>query len=209
MLSQNVKKTLSAYSINDVYDDVVSSVISEPNVSYMSSQESECRQLPLQYSTSAYDIALFQRKFLDLWNSEEHYFVALLHHTSFEDGMDNVAIDFVRKFSALNVMLTCIGLYSVRGKYMNDFVVLNGLIRIIAYLDLPYELCVACIPMIGEALNSRNIECQESAIMLCETWNTKECADALEMALKDGYINTTAIYRYASDVLNEILVNLC
>ena len=127
-------------------------------------------------------------------------FVNLLHHTVFEDGMNNPAIDIVRRIYQLEPYMTVTWLYGVYGMSQNDHVVIDGVLRIIAFLEIPSDVAVSFIPMLSLALLDESINCQEAAIMICEVWRSKECLEALQKAT----ISDSPLKDYADSVISEI-----
>lgn len=155
-------------------------------------------------STSTIDIYNKQMRVYEAMSEKIPWFVNRLHHTCFEDGMRNPSIDFVEQLYKYNPFVTNTWLYAVYASNMRDERVIEGLLRIVAFLELPQSLVSSLIPLVRLGLLDNSLNCQEAAIMLCETWRTKECLDVLMQAdLQDSFLK-----RYADELTEELKVEL-
>lgn len=159
---------------------------------------------PNYNSTSTEDSFLVQLKKLEVLNQETPRFISLLHHTDFEDGMSNPAIEFVDKLFTKSPSLLVTWLYSVYACANKDSIVIDGLLRIIAFIEMPYAFMKSFLPMIELALNNSTINCQESAVMLCEVWRTSECLELL----KHTTYTDPLIQSYAESIILELIKEL-
>lgn len=152
------------------------------------------------FSTSTSDIFMLAEQRFKEKTPAISAFVNLLHHTAFEDGMSNEAIEIVKKLVGYDPFLTVAWLYSVYGSCQRDSVVIDALLRIIAFLEFPQSLSLCFIPMTRLAMLDASIHCQESAIMLCEVWRTKECLTLLQ----DAPIDDPLLKSYAESIIAEL-----
>ena len=151
-----------------------------------------------EYSTETTDLWHNDIKLLEFWQREIPIFVNLLRHTTFEDGEVNDAILWVENFYEKNPSITVLWINSIYAVNQQDSLVLDGLIRIIGFIEIPQTLALAFVPLIKIALD--NEDCQESAIMLCEIWRSAECLEAL----KNSKIRNEVLKKYATDVSLEL-----
>lgn len=152
------------------------------------------------YSTNTFDLVEIQRKRFEEIMPNSFSFVNLLHHTVFEDGMSNLAIEIVKRVYMLEPYMTVVWLYQIYGANQHDSEVLDGILRIIAFLEFPTDIALSFTPLLRLALVDESIHCQESAIMLCEVWRTQECVEAL----KNAKYSDPLLKDYAASVLSEI-----
>lgn len=136
---------------------------------------------------------------LEEFNRKQQKFVYLLHHTNFEDGIDNEATEF---FYGLFKQDPCISLFWLSGVYTDnqeDVAVIEGILRIISLLDaVEYRKYV--LPLVKASFNDQNIEVQEAAIMVAENWRNKMCLDALQT----NKFASTWIQDYANQIIEEL-----
>lgn len=131
-------------------------------------------------------------------------FISIIQHTTFEDGMNNEAIEIVEAYYNRNSFATIMWINSLYGKFAGDEHVIDSLLRIIAFIEFPIRLEQTFIPMVRAALSDISMNCQESAIMVCETWRTAECLKALE----DTVFSTAYIGEYAHKIIDELKTEL-
>lgn len=169
-------------------------------IAYSDNNSTRVRKRANPYSTSTEDIMLIAERRFRKETPSIPAFVNLLHHTAFEDGMSNDAIELVKKLACKDPYVAISWLYVVYGYNFNDSIVIDGVLRIIAFLEFPQVLSASFIPMMRLALLDDVVNCQESAIMLCEVWRTKECLDALN----DAHISDPLLKSYAKNVIIEL-----
>lgn len=156
------------------------------------------------YSTNIYDLYEIKRRRFKSIMPDKMAFANLLHHTVFEDGMSNSAIELVRRIYLIEPYMTIVWIYQLYGLFPKDSYVLNGILRIIAFLEFPEEDALSFIPLLRLSLIDESIHCQESAIMLCEVWRSAECYEALKEAKFSDYI----LKNYAESVMKELSIEL-
>ena len=116
-------------------------------------------------STSQKSINYQNNEFFDFLRSKEEYFITILHRCDFEDGMKNDAIVFIQQNLRQNESVTCNWLNEIYGKYLDDKLVLCGILRIVAFVRIRnYDSTF--VPMILASLKDPSIDCQEAALML-------------------------------------------
>lgn len=131
-------------------------------------------------STDTRDMLHNETLLLEQWQAEIPLFINLLHHTVFEDGESNSAIEWVEKYYRVSHSVTILWIYSIYSQHQENSFILDSLLRIISFIEIPQCMSLTLVPLIKLALHED--DCQESAIMLCEIWRSKECLDALEHA---------------------------
>lgn len=150
-------------------------------------------------STSTSTQRQMNLELLEEFNKQKAKFVYLLHHTNFEDGLDNEATEF---FSKLFKKDPCISLFWLSGVYtdnMTDIAVVEGILRIISMLDA-VEYRKYILPLVKASFNDKNVEVQEAAIMVAEKWRNKMCLEALQTTS----FASKWIKEYANQVMNEL-----
>lgn len=136
---------------------------------------------------------------LEEFNKKQAKFVYLLHHTNFEDGLENEATEFFGKFFEKD---PCISLFWLSGVYtdnMTDIAVVEGILRIISLLDA-VEYRKYILPLVKASFNDKNVEVQEAAIMVAEKWRNKMCLEALQTTS----FASKWIQEYANQVIDEL-----
>lgn len=150
-------------------------------------------------STNQTSINIQNFEFLQFLRSKEVYFITLLHRCDFEDGVINDSITFIQQNLQINKSVTCNWMNELYGKFIEDKLVLCGILRIIAFLHIThYESTF--IPMILASLRDSSTDCQEAALMLIEVIRTPECIDAI----KNTEFSSPWIKEYADNVLEEL-----
>lgn len=150
-------------------------------------------------STSTTSLRQMNLDLLEEFNQKQHKFVYLLHHTNFEDGIDNEATEF---FYNLFRQDPCISLFWLSGVYTDnqkDVAVIEGILRIISMLDA-VEYRKYILPLVKASFNDKHVEVQEAAIMVAENWRNKMCLDALQT----NRFSSTWIQDYANQVIEEL-----
>lgn len=173
-------------------------VVELPQTSYNVDNSETFQSNASAYSTATEDMMQNDGEILSSWQKEIPAFINLLHHTSFEDGVSNEAIEWVQSYYNTNVSVTLLWLYSVRAQSQDDDVVLDSLLRLLAYMEVPQVYAMSMVPLVELALTKEN--CQESAIMLCEIWRSRECLSALNSA----HIAQLGVRNYAEKVIAEL-----
>ena len=136
---------------------------------------------------------------LDQFNKNNTKFKYILHHTDFEDGYLNEAMEIFDEYYKAD---PCISLLWMSGFYsdnIEDKVVLEGLLRILSMLDiLSYRKYV--LPLVKASFNDVDPAVQEAAIMVAENWRDEMCLTALrETAFSSSWISD-----YAKKVIEEL-----
>lgn len=149
-------------------------------------------------STDTSDMWHNDIKLLEVWQKKIPSFVNLLRHTIFEDGEVNDAIIWVDKFYKRNPSIAILWIYSVYAENQQDSLVLDSLVRIVGFIEIPQALAITFVPLVKIALDTE--DCQESAVMLCEIWRSTECLDAL----RNSKIQNEVLKKYATDVRLEL-----
>lgn len=150
-------------------------------------------------STSTSTQRQLNLELLEEFNKRQAKFVYLLHHTNFEDGLENEATDFFGKFFKKD---PCISLFWLSGVYtdnMTDIAVVEGILRIISLLDA-VEYRKYILPLVKASFNDKNVEVQEAAIMVAEKWRNKMCLEALQTTS----FASKWIQEYANQVIDEL-----
>jgi len=150
-------------------------------------------------STSTSSQRQMNLELLEEFNNKQSKFVYLLHHTNFEDGLENDATEF---FSKLFKKDPCISLFWLSGVYtenMTDIAVVEGILRIISMLDA-VEYRKYILPLVKASFNDKNVEVQEAAIMVAEKWRNKMCLEALQTTS----FASKWIQEYANQVMDEL-----
>ncbi len=150
-------------------------------------------------STSTSSQRQMNLELLEEFNKRQAKFVYLLHHTIFEDGIENEATEF---FSKLFKKDPCISLFWLSGVYtdnMSDVAVVEGILRIISMLDaIEYRKYI--LPVVKASFSDKNVEIQEAAIMVAENWRNKMCLEALQTT----QFASKWIQKYANQVIEEL-----
>ena len=159
-------------------------------------------------STSHVDINEFNRNYFNSLLAHNDAFIGSLLHVDFEDGMDNEAIDFVEHSIKLNESVTYNWINRLFTLYMTDYRVISRLLRIIAALEInDYSLSLA--DHIKAGLADKHVQVQEAALMVIESWASKECVDILRTV----NVSNKLIQNYADKLLvsieNKLLKNVC
>lgn len=175
-----------------------SDVVELPQTTYNVDNSETFQSNASAYSTATEDMMQNDGEILSSWQEKIPAFINLLHHTSFEDGVSNEAIEWVQSYYNTNVSLTLLWLYSVRAQCQDDDVVLDSLLRLLAYVEIPQVYAMSMVPLVELALTKES--CQESAIMLCEIWRSRECLSALNSA----HIAQFGVRNYAEKVIAEL-----
>ena len=150
-------------------------------------------------STSTSTQRQLNLELLEEFNKKQAKFVYLLHHTNFEDGLENDATEF---FGRLFKKDPCISLFWLSGVYtdnMKDIAVVEGILRIISLLDA-VEYRKYILPLVKASFNDKNVEVQEAAIMVAEKWRNKMCLEALQTTR----FASKWIQEYAYQVMDEL-----
>lgn len=150
-------------------------------------------------STSTSTQRQMNLELLEEFNKKQAKFVYLLHHTNFEDGLENEATEF---FGKLFKKDPCISLFWLSGVYtdnMTDIAVIEGILRIISLLDA-VEYRKYILPLVKASFNDKNVEVQEAAIMVAEKWRNKMCLEALQTTS----FASKWIQEYANQVMDEL-----
>lgn len=171
-----------------------------PRIAYFDENSTRLKKNVNPFSTSTDDLVEIQKRRFKAIMPDMLSFVNLLHHTVFEDGMSNSAIDSVRQVYRREPYMTVTWLYGVYGMNQNDHEVIDGILRIIAFLEIPADIALAFIPMLRLAMLDDTVNCQEAAIMICEVWRTKECLEALQRAA----FSDALLKAYADSVISEL-----
>lgn len=177
------------FELRLVDDSQVSSHRSDQNI--LRSEKSD--------STSTSSQRQMNLELLEKFNQKQAKFVYLLHHTNFEDGLENEATEF---FGRLFKEDPCISLFWLSGVYtenMTDIAVVEGILRIISMLDA-VEYRKYILPLVKASFNDKNVEVQEAAIMVAEKWRNKMCLEALQTTS----FASDWIQEYANQVMDEL-----
>ena len=141
-------------------------------------------------------------------DSYEHLY-GLIKRCIFEDGMSNTAIDYLKevyKKDPEEVAYLITALCELNG---DDSEITGGLCRCLCWLGGYYDLDPLvkkhATYFLEDCIQSKDAYCQESAIMLCEEWETEECLDLL--ANKSHPCNEI-IAQYADDVVKNLSENI-
>lgn len=167
------------------------------------SSEQKILQAEKGDSTSTSTQRQMNLELLEEFEKKQAKFVYLLHHTNFEDGLENEATEF---FGKLFKKDPCISLFWLSGVYtdnMTDIAVVEGILRIISLLDA-VEYRKYILPLVKASFNDKNVEVQEAAIMVAEKWRNKMCLDAL----KTTDFASSWIQKYANQVIEELAEEL-
>lgn len=191
--SQEFKKDITP-AMNDF------GTLTSSKIAYYDGNSTRLKKQANPYSTSTLDLVEIQRKRFKAIMPNPFSFVNLLHHTVFEDGMSNPAIEMIKRVFIREPYMTITWLYQLYGANQQDNEVIDGILRIIAFLEIPADISLAFIPMLRLALLDESIHCQESAIMLCEVWRSSECLEALNST----HFSDTLLKGYADSVMTEI-----
>lgn len=136
---------------------------------------------------------------LDKFNKNNSKFKYILHHTDFEDGYLNEAMEMFDEYYKVD---PCISLLWMNGFYtdnIEDKVVLEGLLRILSMLDiLSYRKYV--IPLVKASFSDIDPAVQEAAIMVAENWRDEMCLTALRQTT----FSSSWICDYAKKVIEEL-----
>lgn len=182
--------------------DGVNNFSSESSIRLSSTGDmsSKGQGIPDANSTRTIDINI--RNHQDLLRLLEYTakFISLLQHTTFEDGMSNEAIEIVEAYYNRNSFATIMWVHTIYGQYAGQEHIIDSLLRIIAYIEFPASYINIFIPLLRSALSDNTMNCQESAIMLCETWRTIECLKALQ----DTQFATQYLEEYANKIIEEL-----
>lgn len=150
-------------------------------------------------STSTSSQRQMNLELLEEFNKKQAKFVYLLHHTIFEDGLENEVTVF---FGKLFKKDPCISLFWLSGVYtdnMSDIAVEEGILRIISMLDA-VEYRKYILPLVKASFNDKNVEVQEAAIMVAEKWRNRMCLEAL----RTTQFASKWIQEYANQVIDEL-----
>lgn len=160
--------------------------------------------------TDSSNINEINKKHLELLSSKNDFFVNLLLHTDFEDGMDNKAIAFVEKNINENVFATYLWLSNLYNLYsriheydMNRNLILAGILRIFSYISgnsYLRSIEPTLLGLIKSALSDSNLVVKEAGVMVIEELRDKE---SLEL-LKQFNFKGTLIEKYVKTVTKEL-----
>ncbi len=126
-------------------------------------------------------------------------FKYILHHTTFEDGYTNEAIDFFYKIYEKDHYISMLWLQGVYVDNQNDPLVVEGILRILSFSD---DTIVKkfMIPLVKASFNHPSLDIQETAIMVAETWRNQACLEALETSL----FASPYMQMYSQKVIKEL-----
>ncbi len=161
--------------------------------------EQKARQVETGDSTSTSTQRQMNLELLEEFNKKQPKFVYLLHHTVFEDGLDNEATIFFKELFRKDPCISLLWLNGVYTEHQKDVAVIEGILRIISMLDAT-EYRKYILPMVKASFNDEHIEVQEAAIMVAERWRNKMCLDALETTK----FASDWIRDYANQVIEEL-----
>lgn len=166
--------------------------------------------VPSDNMTDNRNINEVNKDYLEQLNIKNDFFINLLLHSDFEDGMENPAILFVEKNLINNAFVTYLWLSNIYNIYLNisDYdkqrnKILSGILRIFAYISGNSYLKTiepTLLGLIKLALSDNDLSVKESGIMLIEELRD---LSALEI-LKNFDFSNTIIANYANEVIKEL-----
>ena len=136
---------------------------------------------------------------LDQFNKNNPKFKYILHHTDFEDGYLNEAMEIFGEYYKEDPCISLLWMSGFYSENIEDKVVLEGLLRILSMIDiLSYRKYV--IPLVKASFNDVDPAVQEAAIMVAENWRDEMCLKALrQTAFSSSWIGA-----YAEKVIEEL-----
>ena len=166
--------------------------------------------VPSDNMTDNRNINEVNKEYLERLNKKNDFFINLLIHSDFEDGMENPAIVFVEQNLINNVFATYFWLSNLYNIYLNvsDFdkkrnKILSGILRIFSYISGNTYLKTiepTLLGLIKLALSDKDLSVKEAGIMLIEELRDTK---SLEL-LKTFDFSDTIIDKYASKVIAEL-----
>lgn len=165
---------------------------------------------PSENMTDNKNINELNRDYIERLSLKNTYFINLLLHSDFEDGMKNPAIIFVEQNMTNNVFATYLWLSNLYNSYLNisDFdqqrnIILSGILRIFSYVSGNSYLQTIKSTLLGLiklALSDNDLSVKEAGVMLIEELRDSE---SLEL-LKSFDFSNTVINKYTDKVINEL-----
>lgn len=166
--------------------------------------------IPSESMTDNKSINELNKDYIERLNLKNNFFINLLLHSDFEDGMKNPAIIFVEQNMANNVFATYLWLSNLYNSYLNisDFdkqrnKILSGILRIFSYVSGNSYLQTIKSTLLGLiklALSDNDLSVKEAGVMLIEELRDSE---SLEL-LKSFDFSNTVINKYTDKVINEL-----
>lgn len=136
---------------------------------------------------------------LDQFNKNNHKFKYILHHTNFEDGYLNEAMEMFDEYYKADPCISLLWMSGFYSENIKDKVIIEGLLRILSMLDiLSYRKYV--IPLVKASFNDIDPAVQEAAIMVAENWRDEMCLTALRQTV----FSSSWISDYAKKVIDEL-----
>ena len=153
----------------------------------------------IQSSSSNSAQSQWNIQLLDQFNKNNLKFKYVLHHTDFEDGYLNEAMEMFDEYYKADPCISLLWMSGFYSENIEDKVVLEGLLRILSRLDiLSYRKYV--IPLVKASFNAIDPAVQEAAIMVAENWRDEMCLTALrQTAFSSSWISD-----YAEKVIDEL-----
>lgn len=151
------------------------------------------------YSTRSIDINRINQEDLDYFRTRTTEVADAIVNTDFEDGMENDITELIQSFIKKNKSVTYNWLNELFSKYVNNSLLVEGLLRTLAMVTKRGDEN-SLLPIVIAGLRSDVSSEQEAAIMVVEEWRTKECLDAL----KTVHFVSDWIKTYAEKVTKEL-----
>lgn len=150
------------------------------------------------------------KEYIEKLNLKNDYFINLLLHTDFEDGIENPAIIYVETNMNNNIFATYLWLSNLYNAYsfIQDFdkkrnAILLGILRIFSYISgYSYLKCIepTLLGLVKIALLDENLAVKEAGIMVIEELRDE---DSLKLLESIDFSNTV-LEKYARKVIEEL-----
>lgn len=150
--------------------------------------------------TGTNSINNINKQFFKSLLANQPYFINLLLHTNFEDGIYNEASDYVQNVLRCNESVTCNWINHVFDEYRDDEDVTIGILSIIALLNIDSMYLSSLMNILSTAYNSDSPELQVAAIKVMENLRNDSCLRILQ-GKQSEY---SWIKHYANNVITEL-----
>lgn len=140
---------------------------------------------------------------MDFFKEHEYKFYYTLRHVVFEDGCDNDATALFDSMITRNKYVAISWLQNFWCEHQGDSVIFEGIIRLIGRVS-DKGFWKMLFSIVRSGFTDKDPKVQEAAIMVAESWRTKNCLDAL----KNTQYSTPWIQDYATQIIAELTEEL-
>lgn len=168
------------------------------------SYTSEKIKVATKENTNTFDINVVNQRDMRFFQSQNLNVIDAIKYSEFEDGVDNDATRMVKSFIERNSSVAYNWINELYSENQNTPKITEGLLRSVAMCVISDDAPIM-LPMVKAALASKYGEEQEAALMVIESWRTKECLSVLRSVRE---FSSEWMKEYASKIMAELCQEL-